>query len=245
MYYKNILLEEFFYNVKKFDFNEEEMEKVLDVIIINMIFRLQERKLSDNYMNDNGFKKLKTVINKIFEEENLDFTKIILLVKTYNLNVYRIGDKVLKLFNREKYFETPKSRYNVASVKEMLVIEDNKVGYEIMEYLKPLEEIYMEEQEKDNIVYDLYKKYREEGNVWVDPRTPNVGKSLKDNVLYFDGVTYGDLDAPLKCAEYANFDIEYIYSDGDIDISDFEKTISLSSYRNMEHKYLCEINKKN
>lgn len=243
-YHKERSLKEFFYNVKNFDLNEEEMEEVLYVIIINMIFHLQKRELSKNSINDGGFKILKSDFSKIFKEQNLDFSKIEILTIRNNLRGYKIGNIVFKLFNSEKHLDVPESKYNAASITKIIEIEGIKVGYQIMGYLKPLEEIFITEEEKEDIVYKLFKKYKEEGKVWVDPRIPNVGRLINDNVLIFDGVVYGDSDAPLKIGEFVNFDFEYIYRDEDFDPESLKNKILLSPYKSMEYRYLREKTKK-
>ncbi len=95
-----------------------------------------------------------------------------------------IGDKVFK-FGKErgvdKIMDTP---YIIKPLVRgsLETNQDLPFFYEVTEKALPCDEKDVTQEE----MYDLYKKLRDEGIVWVDIRENNLGYLLKDNILHWN-----------------------------------------------------------
>ncbi len=162
-----------------------------------------------------------------------------------NLIAYKIGNKVLKISKPKLQKNIPMSKYNVQSIVDIVDIGGLKVQFEIMQFLLPLDKSTLSEDEKKNIVYELYKNYRKEGFIWADPKSNNVGKLIWDNLIHLDSVIYlKEPEGVLKAGEYANLDIEYIYRDEDFDYDELMSKINIRPFALMEKRYQEESSSK-
>ena len=78
----------------------------------------------------------------------------------------------------------------------------------------------------DADVYYVYKELRKQRLVWTDPKKENLGRLIKDNKIYFDGVDkvdknstgfLTDSDYSLKAGDLVIIDTDFIYDEDDLD----------------------------
>lgn len=226
---------------------EENSERLIEDIVIARtdidLNILKEEKIVDT---------LKIIIDELLENQNLKYRDIKRKGFGGYSNVIGIGDKVLK----------------VGRKRENFVIKNNK------RFLKP---IYRQEVEsissKDTLLcieitemvdtssvgkkdaYDMYKELRDQGLIWKDCDPDNLGRLLKDNKIYFDGIDcvdknatgyLDDNDEVLKKGEVVILDNDYIYTEDEFqqlfnnNKSLEENIYSLKSIRELENRYQQE-----
>ena len=78
----------------------------------------------------------------------------------------------------------------------------------------------------DADVYYVYKELRKQRLVWTDPKKENLGRLIKDNKIYFDGIDkvdknstgfLTDSDYSLKAGDLVIIDTDFIYDEDDLD----------------------------
>lgn len=95
-------------------------------------------------------------------------------------------------------------------------------------------------------VYEVYKDLRDDGIIWADAKTSNVGRLIYDNKIYFDGIDYvdkvgtgflTDADYSLKAGSLVVVDNDQMY---DVDEIDY---ITNTNYLPFEQRYQKEKHK--
>ena len=125
---------------------------------------------------------------------------------------YKIGDKVLKIGKRRvtfnirnnKRFLQPLYRNEIKSKK------DNSFLFciEATEFVDT-------KNISENDVYKIFKELRDNHIIWTDPDPSGLGRLLKDNKVYFNGIDY----VSMQGTKYLT-DANYTLKKGDIVISD-------------------------
>lgn len=123
----------------------------------------------------------KRIVDEVLDYEGIKCSDIRLIGEGGSSCVYKIGNKVLKLgrnrlgfkIDNNKRFLRPLLRENIKSLKDGTLF-----FIEITEKVKT-ENITYED------VYQIYKELRDEGLVWVDCYSQNLGRLEKSNKIYF------------------------------------------------------------
>lgn len=223
------------YNIK-LKYNDEINSYIDDNpdLILNEIARFNRSITSSAIEKEKYMPFLKQVVDELLEHENANYHDIEYLDSGFYSNVYKIGDKVLKIGSERKAFNISNSRYFLKPIYRQNVrsLDAKKVLFciEITECVNT-----------DNIteedVYTVYKELRDQGLIWTDCKRSNLGRLKKDNRIYFDGITkvsknstgyLDDNNEVLKKGELVIIDNDYIfpenaffdmYDEGDEDVS--------------------------
>lgn len=123
----------------------------------------------------------KRIVDEVLDYEGIKCSDIRLIGEGGSSCVYKIGNKVLKLgrnrlgfkIDNNKRFLRPLLREDIKSLKDGTLF-----FIEITEKVKT-ENITYED------VYQIYKELRDEGLVWVDCYSQNLGRLEKSNKIYF------------------------------------------------------------
>lgn len=240
--YRNFGIEKFLKDAKRFNLGDGVSNEVLNAFLLVALGNLQQRLLPEESVYDEGFIYLKKIIKSLLQEEKQKVEDFIYIHSGIKSDVYKIGSKILKLSYQKIQPSVPKSKYNIESITGEIKVDGFSVVFDIMDYLEPLCEIKMSQKTRKDIVYKIYKAYRKEGKIWVDPKPENVGRLLKDNKINLNSVLYlkeeGDI---LKKGEYANFDLEFIYGENDFDYEYLAGLIYMDNYDEMEERYQKEL----
>ena len=153
---------------------------IITEITDNNVDYLKEEKIYDFF---------KILIDELLKNENKKYSDIEYINEGAYSKVYGIGSKVFKIGEGRDTFN----------------IKNNK------RYLKPLYKTIIKSSYKDfcieitekvdtsNItdedVYFMYKELRDEGILWFDATRSNLGRLLRDNKIYFNGIDFVDKES--------------------------------------------------
>lgn len=127
--------------------------------------------------------EIEKIFESVLENENASYSDVELAGLGSATETFAIKNKVVKLSwfrYQETIIDTP---YIVRPVirKKFSIHDVEKIYIEVAERVKPILKGQITEEE----LYELYKKMRDTGIVWVDVREDNVGRLLKDNLVYW------------------------------------------------------------
>lgn len=135
---------------------------------------------------------IKELIKELVEKEKIDYSDIELIGEGTSSRVFGIGSKVLKVGMPKEVFKMKNNKLFLQPIyrKEIKSIHRNEslMCVEITEKVDT-------ENITDDDVYYIYKTLRDEGLIWLDHIKGNVGRLLKDNKIYFDGIDYVDKES--------------------------------------------------
>ena len=160
------------------------------------------------------------IIDELKNNENINYEDICILSKNgaYSV-VYQIGDKVFKIGRRREVFvKQNNKRFLCPLYREEILDKDN------VDYLFCIEitEVVDTKNISKEDVYFIYKELRDCGLVWTDCKEENVGRLLKDNKVYFDGIDkvdnnstgyINDNEEVLKAGELVVIDNDYVFEE--------------------------------
>lgn len=181
------------------------------------------------------------IVNGLFEEisknEQVNIEDITFLGNGSTSKVYAIGDKVFKL-GTNRYSNV--NKFNPYIVQPLLLkkIQSNNIELVLEVSQRALPDILI----NDDDLYDLYKKMRDLGLVWMDIRADNVGRLLRDNKLYWnEDLNVNNQDnSILKTGELVVIDNDFIFNEDDYEnIENIDIEFS-TRYREFEERYLME-----
>lgn len=144
---------------------------------------LEEQKLYDFF---------KIMIEELLTNEGKQYSDIEILGQGGYSKVFGVGSKVLKIgepratlnIKDNRRFLKPLYRKNIKYLNSSFTI----FCVEITERLDMTNITYDD-------VYEIYKELRDQGLVWLDAKRENVGRLIRDNKLYFDGIDYVDKES--------------------------------------------------
>ena len=132
------------------------------------------------------------LIKELLEKENCTYDKIEFIGQGSSNKVFGIGNKVIKVgmpkeqlkMKNNKLFLQPLYRKEIYS----------KFNNEILFCIEITERVDTKNINEDDVYY-IYKTLRDEGLIWMDHLEDNVGRLLKDNKIYFEGIDYVDSES--------------------------------------------------
>ena len=213
-------------------------------LIIEEMINNKTKLTIDDLKKENLLDELKKLVDSIVKYENKNYSDIRKIGYGSFSDVYQIGNKVIKFgkerkkFNidRNKLFLQPIYRANIKSgidKRQLMCIEVTEV-------------VDTRNVNTENL-YQVYKKLREEGYVWIDCRLDNIGRLLKDNKIYFDK-KYSEEPEYLEKGDIVILDNDFIYTEEEfrnLDKSNHEKLNNKYNYdliKNFESRYQQEKN---
>lgn len=197
-------------------------------------FQNENKDLQDETIKEYA-ETLKIMIEELLKSEKKKPIDIDILGNGAYSNVYKIGEKVIKI-------GMPKEKYNIPNHRRILqpLIRTNfiKNGKNIfcIEVEDEVDTEFTESEKTDEMLYKIYKELREAGLIFTDISWENIGKLKKDNKpslgskeMYVSPNSVGFdkelTEEPLKKGSIVILDKDYIYKEDDDDITFFEKTM--------------------
>lgn len=151
--------------------------------------------------------------------------------------VYEIGSKILKIGKAACTYKVPKNNKRfLQSLFRFQFPFTNQQDYEDDFRIEIMEKCDTKSNITDDELYELWEDIRRDGMIWTDISKSNVGRLLRDNKIYFNGIENvykpnlgfeenNDVEV-LKKGELVLIDLDYVYS---ID-SDFVQNSIFSSW---------------
>ena len=152
-----------------------------------------------------GFNRPNLEVNKYMGQERKEIeetTKIFLqdVLKNENCNicdikwkgegsyntVYSIGSKIIKVGNKPGVYKIP--RNSKRFLKHLVRFFDERKCIEKMSSISIAELCDISQEVSKEELYQIYKDVRKDGMIWSDAKPENVGRLLRDNKVYFDGI---------------------------------------------------------
>lgn len=224
---------------------DKKIDDNLDTIVYEII---DDRLNVEDIKNEKILDFVKELVKELTSYEKVNYHQIEKLVGGAYSAVFKIGNKVLK----------------IGTVRHNFKIKDNK------RFLKPLYRNEIKSINNDNVVlcveitevvdtnnitiddvYYLYKELRVQNLVWTDCRIENVGRLIRDNKIYFDGISKVDKNATgylnenneiLKKGQLVIIDNDYIYEADDFFNNKVDNLAFIPSdnYYEFERRYNLE-----
>ena len=216
------------------------------------------KKRNGIYVDEEDIEKfsetLAIIIDEVLESEKLDYIDIIKISSGGYSDVYKIGDKILKVSENRETHNIPNHRRILQPILRTRLIKDEKNDISIgcLEVVDRVATIPQREYKKE-MLYSLYKELRDDGIVWTDARFANVGKLLKENTPTLGGQkmkvapnsvgfdrSLTKKENSLKVGDWVILDTDFLYRK-----ESQEKGWSEISYsEDFERKYLKEKKEK-
>lgn len=219
--------------------NKEELKKVHP----NIVRKLTGKK--GNNLDNNLVQALTMIFEEIAQNEMADVSDVEYIGKGDHSNVYKLGNKVIKLGERRL---TNKIPYNRRILQPLLrrKIKNKDLYIEISEYVESDISI------TDEDAYLIYKELRNDGIIWLDAKRENLGRLKKDNVIHLKEPLYVKKESvgyieetikeeePLHKGDLVIIDTDYLYKENDFDEEKIDKNINMYFYKINEQRYQKE-----
>jgi len=121
------------------------------------------------------------LVQDIIKNEKINISEINILGRGTYSYVLEIGDKVLKIGKKRETKTFPNNPYIIAP----LLRKEFAINYVYSVFVEVTEKVDRKSRITEEELYDLYKKIRNLGLYWHDVAFGNVGRLLKDNVIYW------------------------------------------------------------
>ena len=219
--------------------NKEELKKVHP----NIVRKLTGKK--GNNLDNNLVQALTMIFEEIAQNEMADVSDVEYIGKGDHSNVYKLGNKVIKLGERRL---TNKIPYHRRILQPLLrrKIKNKDLYIEISEYVESDISI------TDEDAYLIYKELRNDGIIWLDAKMENLGRLKKDNVIHLKEPLYVKKESvgyieetikeeePLHKGDLVIIDTDYLYKENDFDEKKIDKNINMYFYKINEQRYQKE-----
>lgn len=211
-------------------------------VILSKIVKIRLATLKE----ENLLLPLQILMQELLEKTNVKMEDIIYVNSGSYSDFYQIGNLGIKVGTKinEKIpyhprFLTPFLRRKIWK----------NIYLEVYKYVNTNIEVSNDE------IYNIYKEFRENGIIWIDPRTDNVGKLLEDNDTNINGEnikiekeTVGffmkSKQEILPKGELVILDVDTAVYEEDFSLEYYDKLgIDLRAYKKMEKRY--QLEKKN
>lgn len=219
--------------------NKEELKKVHP----NIVRKLTGKK--GNNLDNNLVQALTMIFEEIAQNEMADVSDVEYIGKGDHSNVYKLGNKVIKLGERRL---TNKIPYHRRILQPLLrrKIKNKDLYIEISEYVESDISI------TDEDAYLIYKELRNDGIIWLDAKRENLGRLKKDNVIHLKEPLYVKKESvgyieetikeeePLHKGDLVIIDTDFLYKENDFEEEKIDKNINMYFYKINEQRYQKE-----
>ena len=221
--------------------NKEELKKVHP----NIVRKLTGKK--GNNLDNNLVQALTMIFEEIAQNEMADVSDVEYIGKGDHSNVYKLGNKVIKLGERRL---TNKIPYHRRILQPLLrrKIKNKDLYIEISEYVESDISI------TDEDAYLIYKELRNDGIIWLDAKRENLGRLRKNNIIHFKEPLYVEKESigyiketikeeePLNKGDMVIIDTDYLFIEKDFHEDEIDSNINLDFYKANELRYQKEKN---
>lgn len=223
--------------------NEKELNKVHP----NIVRKLTGKK--EKFLDDNTVQALTMIFEEIAQNEMVDVSDVEYIGSGDYSNVYKLGNKVIKLGVSRL---TNKIPYHRRILQPLLrrKIKNKDLYIEIAEYIERDTSI------TDEVAYSIYKELRDDGIIWLDAKKENIGRLKKNNIIHFKEPLYvkkesvGYIEETIKEEEtlykgdLVIIDTDFLYRENDFDERKIDNKINLDFYKVNEQRYQKEKREK-
>ena len=175
-------------------------------------------------------------------------------------SVYEIGDKILKVGGTRATYNIPNHRRILQPLTRIeLIDEKDRRALGCVEITNKVERNLDRDEEDEEKLYSIWKELREDGIIWTDIKSANIGKlkesnkpTLNNEEMYVAPNSVGfdrELEEePLGSEEWVIIDTDYIYSKDDYNIvwttlsKKFEKRYQQDYQSKIAQKYKEDSN---
>ena len=127
------------------------------------------------------------MIEELLESEGVDYIDIEKMGGGSYSDVYKIGNKVLKVGGERGTYTIPNHRRILQPLtRTNFIDEKNGLVIGCVEISDRVKTIPRREQDKEKL-YAVYKELRDAGIIWTDVRFENVGKLITKNIPTLNG----------------------------------------------------------
>ncbi|MFG6318856.1 MAG: hypothetical protein K1W33_03205 [Clostridia bacterium] len=218
--------------------------------ILNTIFSHNE------YLSNNPtvLDRIKDLISKIAEQENIRLSDIEDAGNGQYSDCMKIGTTILK-FGKNRILEDlpahkrilqPKLRINIPQnyneqIEQGTLKPDDLIAIECQDEVDTKWDENMPDNQKNEILYSIYKDLRNSGFIWTDIKPENVGRLLKPNIINYT-VTDSNGEAvqaqtSLPVGEFVIFDTDRIYEKDKLPKFKNVGLLHSPSYEQFEERY--------
>ena len=131
----------------------------------------------------------KLIIEELLKNENKKYSDIEFIAEGDFSKVYGIGSKVIKVGDERRTYNIKNNKLFLKPLYRNIIKTSNRDFY--VEITERVDTKGITEED----VYQVYKQLRDDGIYWDDAKKANVGRLLKDNKIYFDGVDSVDKES--------------------------------------------------
>lgn len=208
---------------------------VIEEMIINKTNLTIEDLKGENILN-----YIKEVIDSVLKYENKSYHDIKKIGAGNFSDVYKIGNKVIKIGKQRKKFNVENSKLFLQPIYRSS-IKSGKDSRQLL-CIEITDLIDTKNVNYENL-YQVYKTLRNLGYIWVDCRMNNIGRILKDSKVSFNNKKSTEI---LKVGDIVILDSDYIYSEEEfskLDKRNNEKLNNINNYnllKNLEMRYQNE-----
>lgn len=237
----------------------EKINKMLDndpdKIIYGLVYPCTKLNIED-LKKEKILDAIRIIIDELVKNENISYHQIKSLGRGGFSNVIAIGDKVFKVGKKRGTFNI---KNNSLFLQPLYRSEIKSINSDdILLCVEITERVDTKTVDGEDL-YQIYKKLRDQGLIWTDCHTDNIGRLLKDNKVYFNGVnnvlenatgyTKNEIQT-LKKGEVVIIDNDFIYTEEEFQNrcnngkSLLENIYSIELISDYEYQYQYEKNKK-
>lgn len=181
---------------------------------------------------------LEIMINELLESEGKRMIDINEIRGGSYSSIFEIGSKVLKVGGVRETYDIPNHRRILQPLTRInFMEEETERTVACVEIANNIERNHNQETEDEELLYSIWRELREDGIVWTDIKSANIGKLRTSNIptlnnekMYVNPESIGFDEEPkgtvLEAGEWVIIDTDFIYLQGDLDM----KTSSLSRF---------------
>ncbi|MFI3260913.1 MAG: hypothetical protein R3Y13_04285 [bacterium] len=166
------------------NFNKNKREFVYNMVLGSLVSRRDcTMKINIEDIDEVYVTFFEKLLTELMKNEGVKYVDIKVVEKGYFCDVYKIGNKMLKIGIPKITQEIPNSKYLIQPLIRYNL--PNKNGKEFL-HVEVAECVGKVDLTNDD-VYELYSKLREDGIKWADAKDENIGRLLKKNTNYLNG----------------------------------------------------------
>lgn len=228
---------------------DEQINEKENTVIQELIFNKTNLTVKD-LEKENILMGLKRIIKSVLDSEGRNYSDIKKIGEGVFSDVFKIGNKILKI-NKERRkfsFDASKSKLILQPIFRADIMSG--INKEPLVSIDVTDLVDTQNVSYENL-YQMFKKIRELGFVWVDCRLNNIGRLTKDTRVTIKDETNNDKTEILKKGTIVILDDDYIYTYDEyknLDIRENEKLNNIYNYKlfqNFEERYQNEKTQKN
>lgn len=218
----------------------------------NGIARVMLQEVSENPRIEDYVKTLEIMTAETLRSEEKDYSDIErIAVGTGDFsNIYKIGNKILKVGAPRGEFEIPNHRRILQPIVRKSFKDENGDSLACVEITQRVDTDIQKSVSKED-VYEVWKELRDAGIIWTDATIENVGRLLSRNVptlngeeMYVEPESAGLIGknngSPLERGQLVVIDTDYVFFANERDV----RWLSFGFAKEFEKRYEKEMKEK-